>query len=180
MSEQFKNDMPSALKHGAYSGTSVLPGEDPAAFRDLHDRIVAEFAPNGPLEEDIVASIAMLIWRKQNLSTYRLKALQSRRSMRSVMSAMRPEHPNEGREGDLSPEEIEAAKEREELECWFEEQAETELVIATDYLLKELQLVDRLDGMIDRSIKRLLMVRGFKSISAPASATPTPKRLAAV
>ena len=49
-----------------------------------------------------------------------------------------------------------------------------ELVDISDFvtianLLNELSLVDRLDGMIDRCIKRLLMVRGVKSLAAPPS-----------
>jgi hypothetical protein len=31
----------SALKHGAYSGTCLLPGEDPAEFKKLHQDLVA-------------------------------------------------------------------------------------------------------------------------------------------
>jgi hypothetical protein len=44
-----------------------------------------------------------------------------------------------------------------------------------DHLLSELSVVDRLDGMIDRCLKRLLFVRGLKSI-APSSST-APERL---
>jgi hypothetical protein len=38
-------------------------------------------------------------------------------------------------------------------------------------LLHELSLVDRLDGMIDRCLKRLLFVRCLKSISKALAAT---------
>ncbi len=42
--------------------------------------------------------------------------------------------------------------------------------IATiDYLQSELSLIDRLDSMIDRCIKRVLLVSGRKSISPSAS-----------
>jgi hypothetical protein len=67
--------IPSALKHGVYSGTALLPGEDADQFEKLHNKLIAEFAPAGPLEEDIVADMARLIWRKQNLGIYRLAAL---------------------------------------------------------------------------------------------------------
>src|SRR5688572_14006470 len=60
-----------ALKHGAYSTTAVLPGEDPAAFERLHKDLRAEFGPTGALEEDILANMARLIWRKKNLATFR-------------------------------------------------------------------------------------------------------------
>jgi hypothetical protein len=44
-------------------------------------------------------------------------------------------------------------------------------------LLKELEVQDRLDTMIDRCLKRLLFARGIKSISAAPSAAPL-KRVA--
>jgi hypothetical protein len=61
-----------ALKHGAYSQSILLPGEDPAAFEQLHADLIAEFAPIGRLEEDIVLTIAQHVWRKQNIATYRV------------------------------------------------------------------------------------------------------------
>src|SRR5262249_2740815 len=61
-----------AFKHGAYSATAVLPGEDEDAFRELHQKIIAELAPVGALEEDLVGTIARLLWRKQNLAILRI------------------------------------------------------------------------------------------------------------
>ena len=61
-----------ALKHGAYSATTVLPGESRAEFEKLHRDLVAEFSPSGALEDDIVMTIARLVWRKQNLATLRI------------------------------------------------------------------------------------------------------------
>jgi hypothetical protein len=61
---------PSALKHGAHSSITLLPGEDEAAFNKLHDGLKEEFAPVGPLEQDIIRSMACLVWRKQNLATF--------------------------------------------------------------------------------------------------------------
>jgi hypothetical protein len=37
----------------------------------LHQALIAELAPTGALEENIVADIARLVWRKQNLATFR-------------------------------------------------------------------------------------------------------------
>ena len=61
-----------ALKHAGYSATALLPGENPATFEKLHRDLIAELKPNGRLEDDIVATIARLVWRKQNLSTFRI------------------------------------------------------------------------------------------------------------
>jgi hypothetical protein len=61
-----------ALKHRAYSGMSLLPGEDPAEFEKLHKELVAEYAPTGQHEHEIVETIARLIWRKRCLCSYGL------------------------------------------------------------------------------------------------------------
>jgi hypothetical protein len=47
----------SAVKHAGFSPTTLLPGEDPAAFEKLHEELTAELAPAGPLEQDIVGSM---------------------------------------------------------------------------------------------------------------------------
>ena len=64
-----------ALKHGGYTATTLLPGEDRAAFEELHQALIAELAPVGVLEEDTVSTIARVLWRKKNLSTFQLAAL---------------------------------------------------------------------------------------------------------
>jgi hypothetical protein len=71
MSGRVKKLLP-ALKHGAYSATGFLPGEDRAAFEELRCDFISELRPEGPLESDIVETIARLIWRKQNLETLRI------------------------------------------------------------------------------------------------------------
>src|SRR6516162_3994885 len=74
MSIQVKK-LHAALKHGAYSATAVLPGEDLEAFKKLHQECIAHYAPVGPLEDDVIATMARLLWRKQNLATFRLAEL---------------------------------------------------------------------------------------------------------
>src|SRR5262245_66007299 len=71
MSVRFKKPH-AAFKYGAYSATAVLPGEDEDAFRELHQKIIAELAPVGALEEDLVGTIARILWRKQNLAVLRM------------------------------------------------------------------------------------------------------------
>jgi hypothetical protein len=73
------NKVHPALKHAGYSATTLLPGEDSAAFETLHRALIAEFTPVGALEEDIVADIARLTWRKQNLATFRIAKLAKER-----------------------------------------------------------------------------------------------------
>ena len=61
---------PRAMKHGGYSNITLLPNEDAKAFKELHDDLREDLLPTGPLEEDIILSIARLLWRKQNMLTY--------------------------------------------------------------------------------------------------------------
>jgi hypothetical protein len=51
-----------ALKHGGYSALGVLPGESPTEFERLHKRLIEDLAPRGPLEDDIVSTLARLLW----------------------------------------------------------------------------------------------------------------------
>jgi hypothetical protein len=78
-----------ALKHAGYSTTTLLPGEDPAAFEELHQRLTAEHTPNGALEEDTVATMTRFVWRKQNLGTFRI-AERARKRWAAIQSEKLP------------------------------------------------------------------------------------------
>jgi hypothetical protein len=178
--------LPSSLKHAVYSGMTLLPGEDADAFNKLHKELIAEFAPTGQIERDIVATMARLAWRKQNLATYRMaKLAQDRWNTIHSKFGARFNLDFALLKDTRTPEQIRADNEAGREEAKRELGAAMELVevadvITTDHLLKELELNDRLDGMIDRCIKRLLMVRGLKSLSSGTSTAPSePKRIAA-
>ena len=153
-----------ALKHAGYSATAVLPGEDPAQFEKLHRGLIEELRPNGTLEEEIVATIARLVWRGQHLATYRKAELA-----RARLKAIRTEHP-------LPAVAV-------ELKQAVEDQARDELGAAFDLialgeaatfagLLTDLEVYERLQGMIDRCVKRLLFVRGVKSLPIAVPRAP--------
>lgn len=231
-----------ALKHGAYSGMSLLPGEDPAEFEKLHKELVAEYAPTGQHEHEIVETIARLIWRKRCLCSYGLAesarkrysaieleqekagdtrareaSTKFREHCEKVGNALEQYRAEKKAKGEPPSDEemlqIEAqyadpdvAAEREYHELSFklmqhpksrertaQRQAEEEkirremgdaafelarisYVATTGYLMHELSIIDRIDAMIDRCLKRLLLVRGVKSISASVSEAP-PKRI---
>src|SRR5947199_185075 len=61
-----------AFKHGGYSATTFLPGEDRAKFDQLHRDLIAEYNPEGPLEKHLVTELARLIWRRDNVSIFRV------------------------------------------------------------------------------------------------------------
>jgi hypothetical protein len=193
MGNRDKQNRP-ALKHGGYSSTAVLPGEDKAEFEKLHRDLIAELTPNGLLEDDIVATMAHLIWRKQNLETFRIAAFAKDRC-----HEIRSRIPQDLMEFDLpmlatfktikkvDPAEREAAIHAAEAQIRKELGDKLELVeigeIATvDRLMKDLEVQERLDGVIDRCLKRLLFVRGLKSISSSSSVAasqPPIKKLSA-
>ena len=83
------NKVHPALKHAGYSATTLLPGEDSAAFESLHRALITEFIPVGALEEDIVADIARLTWRKLNLATFRIAELAKERHRKIAYEKVR-------------------------------------------------------------------------------------------
>jgi len=60
----------SALKHGAFSVMTILPGEDEAEFDRLHAELIEEWAPKGPTEQDAVLDLAKGFWRKARLQRF--------------------------------------------------------------------------------------------------------------
>jgi hypothetical protein len=53
-----------------YSTLGLLPGESPGEFEEVRKSLIVELVPDGAVEMEIVAKIARLVWRKQNLSTF--------------------------------------------------------------------------------------------------------------
>jgi hypothetical protein len=165
--------VPPALKHGGYSGMTLLPGENATAFKKLHAELIAEWNPTGPLEDDIVASLARLIWRKQNLSTYR-KADAAKGRFAEIKYELVVTRDEQARARERT------AKEQARKELGAAWELVEAGAVTIDCLSSELTVIDRLDGMIERCIKRLLLARGCKSISASSATAPTPpKRLTA-
>ena len=154
--------IPPALKHAGYAATAVLPGEDPAAFEKLHQDLIAELRPDGALENDTVATIARLTWRKQNLGTIRIaeRAQQRCSSIQSFPNATTYRH-------------VENHTRRLLGDTY--ELVEIGDAATLDGLMKELATEERLDIMIDRCLKRLLFLRGLKSLSSAASSAPLPR-----
>jgi hypothetical protein len=178
-------DIHPALKHGVYSGTSLLPGEDPDEFENLHKQLIAEFAPAGSLERDIVASLARFVWRKQNLSIYRLAGLAKQR-IGAIHRELVPQIDHSVVTVTLdtrNPQKVKAAEKAADAQAQkelgiFYELATLGEGATVGQLQNELSLIDKLDGMIDRCLKRLLMVRGFKSLCSGTSTAPSePKRI---
>jgi hypothetical protein len=154
--------LPPALKHGGYSTTRLLPGEDRTAFEKLHRDLIREFTPDGVLERDIVATMAQLVWRKKHLHTVRNAELAQRRfeeikDLNSIITF----------ENEIN---VEAAKEqaREELGDAYA-LVEMNGAASRSGLIDELELLERLDASIARCLRQLLLARGVKSVSSASS-----------
>ena len=66
-----------SLKHGLTSRRVVLPGENQADFDRLHNQLLADHAPVGALETEIVAEIAACFWRLQRARRYESTILET-------------------------------------------------------------------------------------------------------
>jgi hypothetical protein len=167
-----------ALKHAGYSATTLLPGEDSAAFEKLHRALIAEFTPVGALEEAIVADMARLTWRKQNLATFRIAELARwRREQIDREKVPQPDlYPLDGIDPTEWREEYRAAAEQARREL-----GDTYKLIdigkpaTINGLMEELDIEERLDGLISKCLKQLLLVRGVKSLSPASSSASTPQ-----
>jgi hypothetical protein len=181
-----KSSINPALRHGGYSAMSVLPGENKTEFDKLHRDLISEIAPNGAFEDDLVATLTRLLWRKQNLRTFRIAEHARARCAQIRLEKIPEDRVDCGIKtfGTVIPVDptlreagIRAAEDQIRRELG-ETYTLVELgeVATVECLMKELDLQDRLDAAIERCIKRLLMVRGLKSISNASSSAP-PARL---
>ena len=182
-----KKEIPSALRHGVYSAMAVLPGEDQAAFEQYRREIIAEYNLSGRSEEELGDYLARLMWRRQNLSTYRI-AEHARKRHGEIYAECRPPSSLPDFSGYFDEPETRSEEELCALREQANEQAQTELgaalelveagdVATTDYLLEELSIIERLGHMIDRCLKQLLFVKGLKSISSPSATTVATPRI---
>jgi len=172
------NHVPSALKHGFYSAIGLLPTEDPAEFEKFKQEIFDDYKTVGRSEEIIVNEIACLLWRLEHLPTYGVAA-----RARQQHAAIHAKLPSTGwsipplltgyeEPEPLSPEELAALRKSVAKEARAKLGRALKLVeigdVATiEYLEKELGIRERLHSMIARLEKRLLFLRGIKSISSP-------------
>ncbi len=184
MSEQGKKDH-SALKHAGYSATTILPGESTAEFETLHQNVITELNPNGALEDDIVATMVHFIWRKKNLATFGI-AEHARARYAQIKAEIIPQPQLDYSFMTLGPvNPVDPAVLKEATRA-AEDQAQKELgeayelvqlgpTATVDHLMKELEVQERLDAMIDKCIKRLLLLRGLKSVSSDVGSAPPPR-----
>ena len=79
-----------ALRHAGYSVTTILPGENAAEFEKLHRDLISEWSPDGTLDEETVATLARLVWRRRNLHTFHIAEL-ARKHVAKLQESMVPD-----------------------------------------------------------------------------------------
>jgi hypothetical protein len=178
------NKVHPALKHAGYSASTILPGESAAEFEKLHRDLIAEFSPNGRYEEHLIASMAQVAWRLQNLEIFRI-VQRARARLQQLINekappdpffpSFAPEDPAVRAAYQAAYKEATRAAEqqtRKEFDDVYElvEMGEDANIEALE---RELEVKERLEAMLEKCLKRLLFARGVKSISvAPASSAP--------
>jgi hypothetical protein len=182
MSTRFSKVHP-ALKHGGYSATTILPGEDSTAFKKLHQQLIAEHSPKGILQHDVVETIARLLWRKKNLPTLRVAELARERHQAiqsEHIAAALAENPLSSflPLDELTPHKREAAIQAADARSRKELGENYELVevgeaATVERLLRDLGVEERLDAMIDKCLKRLLFLKGLESLPTASSSAPS-------
>jgi len=119
------------------------------------------------LRRIIVSSVARLVWRRRNLATLRAAKLAQDRLWKLKFEKLKTTMEGEGAAEDAGMNEAEAsaqAQAREELGDVYP-LIEAENAATTDGLMQELTTQERLDAMIDKCMKRLLFLRGLKSMA---------------
>ena len=171
--------LPPALKHGGYSATTILPGESASEFERLHREIIAELNLEGALEDEVGSSLAHLVWRKRNLPIFSKAERAQRRvselrdeTLRSLHNASAKSTETEELEESFNEKwraaESQAREELGEVYDLVEMGDEATL----DGLAKQLAIRERLDRAIESCLKRLLLLRGVKSLSIAPNPGP--------
>lgn len=155
----------------------------------LYQDLIAELQPVGPSENETVATIARLMWRKQNLETFRI-AESARKRYSAIRSAKVPstapplyDFPLLGAPADWvppDPAEVKAAiaaadaQARKELgpRYIFVEMGEE---VTISKMFDDLEVEERLDAMIRKQFKQLFFLKGLKSLPSMAPSTPVPR-----
>ena len=177
----------SVLKHGAYA-MGLLPGEDPAAFEKLHKELVADYSPIGVLEEEVVWTMARLVWRRRHTDTFGAAQRAWERYDRIVRYLMGQELMQRGFIGSCTVSNEFPPEAQKELRENVEKEAREELgddykfieagrEARLDSIMERFAVEARLDAMLDACVKRLLHLRGLVSLTFSASsAPPLPRR----
>jgi hypothetical protein len=128
------------------------------------------------MEEETVATLAHLMWRRQKLAKLEIGQLSDLLAKDLRAAADESQQYKNSKEDGRHTSWLDKLHEEQQLQKTAEENRKAAAVESLDLVMK---FEERLDAMIDRLIKRLLLVRGVKSItsSAPMVSPSSPKRI---
>ena len=179
-----------AFKHGAFSEVLILPGEDPAAFEELKQRLFVEYNVSGCSEESTMTSIAKTMWQLGRLGLYEhvqfLRAQGSNptsanglknpvsEAIKKFMAARGMSDPDDSSAN--APTEEVPPKEK----TTDERLLELGDFVSLGHLDKELDVENKLMAKLDRLLKRFFQIKAMKPLMglgeplAPVIANTTP------
>ena len=123
--------------------------------------MVDELTPNGPVELDVVLTIARLLWPKQNLSSFETAKLINFRYRQIFEEKKKSRGKSSSVNGELE-ETMRAAQKQARSELgddWDWDRFIDDDFGTIERLMRDLQLAEQLDAIIDKCLKRLLLVR---------------------
>lgn len=169
--------LPSAIRSGVYSMLAVLPGEDQSAYDKSRREIFAVLKPVGVLQEDVVQTVARLTWRKNNCATLQIAMMARHRLSVEISKVSRDRNLDFGSILNApTAETLTAAREtvREEFKGLYDLDT-LGLDVSLEALERELDLQERFQSMIERSLKLLFNLKGLSSISGGESTPSVPR-----
>ena len=177
-----------ALKHGAFSEVLILPGEDPAAFEELKQRLFVEYNVSGCSEESTMTSIAKTMWQLQRLRVYEhVQFLRAQGSNPTSANGWKFDNPIRkfmAERGMSDPDDSSANAPTEEAppkeKTTDERLLELGDFVSLGHLDKELEVENKLMAKLDRLLKRFFQIKAMKPLMglgeplAPVIANTTP------
>ena len=176
-----------ALRHGAFSEVLILPGEDPAAFEELKQRLFVEYNVSGCSEESTMTSIAKTMWQLGRLGLYEhVQFLRARGSSSPYPGGLKF-HPvakfmaakglsfSKDSSADAPIEEAPLKEKTTD-----ERLLELGDFVSLGHLDKELEVENKLMAKLDRLLKRFFQIKAMKPLMglgeplAPVIASTTP------
>jgi hypothetical protein len=132
--------------------------------------LVEEYLPSGASEIELVRNVARLIWRKKHLATYRLAHLARRHCDEVVEDRLRRSSGRSPLPKDVEARVRREAQAREEAEQEVREELGPEGPLLDfedddEAMMRDLAVHEKLDAMIARNIKQLLLVKGLKNLA---------------
>src|SRR5437773_6634832 len=144
-----------ALKHGLTAETVIEPLEDPEEYRAFEEAIVSEYAPQTPVEQELVRRLASLFWRLRRATSIETGLLRMQSEILLAFRSSRQKTVQPRGDGESSPiGEIDPESGQEILahngvdECAADARDATSP--SRDIALSYLRLINRDNELIDR------------------------------